>query len=400
MKKVIIILAIIASVWGSLQAQDTLWQKPAPLSNYFNNNWIDTSGTYVASPTWYGRPWITARQFVTEDTLQVYGIAAMMVPAFWNCPQSEVQTQLNLMFPEEPTYDNCNESLLLFQYQGNDTPVMQQLGDTMPVSYLNTPVTHYMMSYRPPLGMGDTIAKPIYERYFSEPQIVHDTFFAGYTQNHYAFNQKEGRWYWKRPPFSCLGFDHNCEGALWLTYEEELAICYKDSIDSTIFWWRFVRKDVGYALFIFPILTPEPEPVVDTTVTPGTDTTVTPGGDTTYYGGDTVAMGDTLVVTDTIVIGGDTIVTSDTILTVREHDMLWNLTVVSPNPARGVAKVVASPGLTRVEAFNAAGTKLLDSPATGFSLSIDVSAWPSGTYLLRIHTPVGVTVRKLLVNGR
>jgi hypothetical protein len=319
----------------------------------------------------------------------------MMLNQFWKNPYynispSQTQASLNAQFPEDPTFDNCKEWLMLFQYSTvGDSIVMEQLGDSLMVHYQHTPVTHYLMSYRQPLYNEDTIPKPIYERYFTTPQTVHDTFYAGFTQT--QWRKKGGEWYEFRPPFYCHDW-YPFPPQYCADSAENVAVQRKVTEDSPDSWWEICHDHLGARYFIFPILTPEPEPVIDTTVTPD--------GDTTYFGGDTVAMGDTLVVTDTIVIGGDTIVTSDTILTVREHDMLWKLTVVSPNPARGVAKVVASPGLSRVEAFNAAGTKLLDTPATGFSLSIDVGSWPSGTYLLRIHTPVGVTVKKLLVNGR
>ncbi len=37
MKKVIVLIVMLASAGGWLQAQDTVWQRPAPLNNYFNN---------------------------------------------------------------------------------------------------------------------------------------------------------------------------------------------------------------------------------------------------------------------------------------------------------------------------------------------------------------------------
>ena len=70
---------------------------------------------------------------------------------------------------------------------------------------------------------------------------------------------------------------------------------------------------------------------------------------------------------------------------------------MTPNPAAGAARVTASPGLTRVEAYSTAGTKVYDSPAHGMTATLDVSVWPAGIYLLRIHTPVGATVKRLAV---
>ena len=40
MKKIVIFIVLAASMSGILLAQDTVWQKLAPLSNYYYNNWL------------------------------------------------------------------------------------------------------------------------------------------------------------------------------------------------------------------------------------------------------------------------------------------------------------------------------------------------------------------------
>ena len=70
---------------------------------------------------------------------------------------------------------------------------------------------------------------------------------------------------------------------------------------------------------------------------------------------------------------------------------------VSPNPATGSAEVLSSFGVSRVEVFNAADRKVMDLKAEGLKATLDVSKLPSGAYLLRIHTPQGMTTKKLLV---
>ena len=407
MKKIILIIIMLASVGGGMQAQDTLWQRPAPLGNYFSNHWIDTTNTYNAIRRWSPNASVLARQFVTEDTLQIYGIAAMMVDdstflSFYGATGPQIHSRWLSQQFSDMTLDNCWESLLLFQYHGPDsTAMMQQLGDSLPVHPVYTQPTHYMMSYRqPPANIYfDTAAKPIYERYFSTPQTVHDTFFAGFTQGDYRYNRKEERWEAYRPGFFPLAFDHTMQ-ALYLAYEDESAVLLLDTSGSTS-WW-FSRSLNTSAYYIFPILTPEP--AIDTTVNPGIDTTSTGdtviiGGDTVIVGGDTIAMGDTIVVTDTVIVGGDTIVTTDTILSIMPPDLLQRLTGVTPNPARGTARVVASMGLTMVEAYNLAGRKVHTQrvPQGALSVTLDVSRWPAGTYLLRIHTPMGATIKKLTV---
>ena len=92
--------------------------------------------------------------------------------------------------------------------------------------------------------------------------------------------------------------------------------------------------------------------------------------------------------------------TNDTTLSAGEPDMLRRYTAVTPNPATGRAKVVSSFGLTLVEAFNAAGEKVheLRLPDAPLTATIDVSRWPSGTYILRLHTPQGIATKKLVVS--
>ena len=108
-----------------------------------------------------------------------------------------------------------------------------------------------------------------------------------------------------------------------------------------------------------------------------------------------VVNGDTIVYYDTIV-HYDTIIYT---VGLQEHGLLGRLTGVMPNPATETAKVVSSFGLTMVEAFNMAGEKVhtLRLPDAPLTATLDVRRWPSGTYLLRIHTPQGTAVKKLVV---
>ena len=55
MKKAIVFFALFAAIGGSMQAQDTLWKRPAPQDNYFCNEWIDTNASYGTSEAWLGR---------------------------------------------------------------------------------------------------------------------------------------------------------------------------------------------------------------------------------------------------------------------------------------------------------------------------------------------------------
>ena len=69
----------------------------------------------------------------------------------------------------------------------------------------------------------------------------------------------------------------------------------------------------------------------------------------------------------------------------------------TPNPAAKSAHVAASAPLLRLEAFNSAGVRMADLQASGMEADLDVSGWPSGVYLLRVHTAIGSAQRPLVV---
>jgi len=77
--------------------------------------------------------------------------------------------------------------------------------------------------------------------------------------------------------------------------------------------------------------------------------------------------------------------------------MLERYTAVMPNPASGKVRVTSSFGLSGIEVFDGQGRCVHEAPAAGYQTAFDVSSWPRGTYLVRIHTPMGTTTRKLTV---
>ena len=454
MKKKILFLGLIAaSIGGSLQAQDTVWMRPGPLSNYYQGeNWIDTTQRYAGAPTFTVGASTVTQRFITPNTLQVYGIAAIMVRDgfdffFYDHSRTpaDLQAYLESHYPDDPTYDNCEESLVLYQYYRGDSMPMQQLGDSLPVHALYTPVSYYIMSHPPILCSLDSFPKPVYERYFSEPQTVHDTFYAGFTQT-LGYDKQHHRWKYLRPYFHCLSFTT----AAGINFYEVAQASYIGGFGGTSGNWNFYTE-THCDFFIFPILTPP-----DTTHSSG-DTTVNPvdtivsgdliirsgntvviaPGDIIVIGGDTIVnTGDTLTVTlgDTVVISGHPIVinpgdtltvnpgdtlfvNSDGSITVnpggtivvssggggtpgigiQTNDLLYRYTSVQPNPATDKVRVTSSFGLTRIEAYDLRGRLLFETPASGLKADLDVSSWPRGTYLLRISTPAGTTTKKLLI---
>ena len=70
---------------------------------------------------------------------------------------------------------------------------------------------------------------------------------------------------------------------------------------------------------------------------------------------------------------------------------------MQPNPATERVKVVASCGMERVTAYDAAGVKVHEQPATGLCATLNVQGWLAGTYILHIQTPLGISTKRLVV---
>ena len=170
----------------------------------------------------------------------------------------------------------------------------------------------------------------------------------------------------------------------------------------------------------------------DTLVVATGDTLVLPTGEVLI-----LAIGDTLVVNpgDTLFVnpdgsivlssGGTVVILSssgsssgggdDPGVGVQQADLVYRYTAVAPNPATGKVKVTSSFGISSLEAYDLKGRKVHEFRAEGcehletsrycsesipnseFSINLDVSSWPRGTYLLRILTPLGPTTKKLLL---
>ncbi len=78
------------------------------------------------------------------------------------------------------------------------------------------------------------------------------------------------------------------------------------------------------------------------------------------------------------------------------HNTVEQLTYLYPNPAENSVTVACSFAMSLVELFALDGTKLISQPANGIITQIDLSALPNGTYMLRITTPAGTAIKKLV----
>lgn len=71
-----------------------------------------------------------------------------------------------------------------------------------------------------------------------------------------------------------------------------------------------------------------------------------------------------------------------------------------PNPASETARVVSSFGMNRVEVYDMNGRSISDIRVPDGSLvtTLDIHSWPLGAYILHIHTPQGVAMKKLIIS--
>ena len=74
-----------------------------------------------------------------------------------------------------------------------------------------------------------------------------------------------------------------------------------------------------------------------------------------------------------------------------------SLTTLIPNPASEFVQVVSAMPVSRVEAYDLTGRRMLDMRTSGLTVSFSVDGWPSGLYVVVIHTPVGNVAKKLVV---
>ena len=378
MKRNIIIIVVMTMLSFSAAAQDTLHHN-GPKDNYFcppyrwfakdTTCWLQYALDYTQTDLAFG--------YNSSDSITVYGIAAVLVPEFFDM-SAERRAQMAATLCDT-TLEKVQTCLRLFTYPApynNDS--LEMYPEELPVHIKYTPISYYLdLGILGFGGMGDYFNPvnipplPVYERYFVNPVTIVDSFFVGLTNNtnHPAPSDT------CRPTWEVQGVVFLRNG--WDPYR--ITTAYREVSGG----WVFLPNIQG-TRFIFAILTPPDSNYV---------------WDTTVVHGDTTMVGDTIIVCDTLVIGNDTIIQYDTILGIQENSLLQRLTGVMPNPAAETAKVVSSFGMTLVEVYNLAGEKVhtLRLPDAPLTATLDVGRWPSGAYILRIHTPQGIAVKKLAV---
>ena len=71
--------------------------------------------------------------------------------------------------------------------------------------------------------------------------------------------------------------------------------------------------------------------------------------------------------------------------------------LVTPNPAGTIAGISASQPIERLEVYNLAGEKVYESQPGYIIATLNVSHWPSGLYVLKIHSAHETIIKKLTV---
>lgn len=69
---------------------------------------------------------------------------------------------------------------------------------------------------------------------------------------------------------------------------------------------------------------------------------------------------------------------------------------LQPNPTSDKVTVQSSISMRKIELFGSDGKRIADFDASGFASSLDLSAYPAGTYIVRITTSAGMTTKRLV----
>ncbi len=296
-----------------------------------------------------------AKYYYVDDAVPVYGIAAGLATVN---PGEETYPHVIL----DTSRNNAFEYFTLYKSK-LDTIGLVPVSDSLKIHLRDTPVSYYMnlicgAEHTYYDGIEQELIIPVYERYFDSVYWMTDSFYVGMTHRS-AYERaydSTGRYYlyssWPVKIFFFLQSPAMSIGDIWVFHYDWSALP-PEVIPMPEWYYNIPRHGDNRVYFLFPILTPP---------------------DTTGTGED-----------------------GDDSLAVQQVQLVDRLVAVQPNPATERVKVVASCGMERLTAYNAAGVKVHEQPATGLSATLNVQGWPAGTYILHIQTPMGVSTKRLVV---
>ena len=344
MKKIIIITFAAMLLVPSLQAQDTIHTRTLK-EGYLFNAWLPDSVSYasLARLTFSSSSLVLfyGKYFYVPEEVDVYGIAAGLVSLY----PEEVMRPYYIL---DTSWDNAFEYFSIYKAE---TPPLTRISDSLMIHLRDTPIAYYMN-----LGITDgwdTLVIPVYERYFDSACRVSDSFYVSFTHrswNTHVYDKetghtyKYGSWPVSMSIIHSSPFPPVCDRMI----AHIDSFSFAGIFQPDVWMYEDTNRVDKYLVFLYPILTPP---------------------DTSGHGNEAVG----------------------------EVNMLERMVAVQPNPATEQVKVVASCGMERVMAYNAAGVKVHEQAATGLSTTLNVAGWPTGTYILHIQTPLGVSTKRLVV---
>ena len=167
--------------------------------------------------------------------------------------------------------------------------------------------------------------------------------------------------------------------------------------DHLSFAWQDHDDATGFQVAIYPAGTPEDSIVpIDATGTSHTFTGLTPGVNYLYsvrklchYATNSY---DTVVTSDWFPPQQFYIASSDGIADIEAPRFS-----LSPNPAGESVTVTTEEGQGMVSVLDLQGRQLLSVPITGPTTTLDLKGLAAGTYHVRLTTPQGTAVKRLIV---
>ena len=316
-------------------------QMDAPKESYFYNQWVETNKVAtdvlrMDGENRGGKHVEHAVGYYTPDSMEVRGLA-LAIHASVDRPDSSGH------FCE---YEEATDSLsCLVRLSVRDGDTLRVLAE-QEVNMLTTPIAYRMALNKKQFNKvtrnRDTLnvdTVPVYECFFEQPVMVKDTFYVGYYYNKKIYS-----------PYDSLLYG--------ITVNSYMDFPLRTAKEPILLYDRFERED-GYRTY-FKKKYFEAEYYFMYAITGQDDDP----GDTTG---------------------------------ISRADMVSRYVTVQPNPATEEAQVLSSFGIERIDAYTADGRCILRQEANGLQATLDVRGWASGTYLLRVATPMGTATKKLLV---
>lgn len=291
---------------------------------------------------------------------------------------------------------------------------------------------------------------PLYEVMFDKPQVVTDSFIVAGTNynNTKSWVRRSDLWladtiylwdhnptyYWHLRKYTWEPETNN------ISWYREINYPWVRNSPCQEYWWRYATPPYAwFATIIFPIIEPNFDTLLCSEISnvrqaDCTDTSVTlvwNGGNAVQwevlYAPDDGSYERTITTNSPMAVIGGLSPSSHYLARVRgrcewetdygewtemvemrtgahqddpHHESIDNLgrfTQLMPNPASKRVTIISSYGLRRVEVYNMQGQLMLHQEEDAISTILDISSLTPGNYITVIHTPAGISTKKLMV---